>query len=121
MSGDDIHQTTIQNVIMKKILRQKLEKQRTVLARRLEKEPHTTFITPRHFRTFRRNKQKLRKSLLFAHAKQQIKAVEDAIERLDDGVYGQCVVCGEPIQPNRLEALPTAKHCWSCQHKKTKI
>jgi RNA polymerase-binding transcription factor DksA len=121
MSGDDVYQTKTQNVIMKKIFRRKLEKQRAVLARRLEKEPQTTFITPRHFWTFRRDKQKLRKTLLFTHAKQQIKAVEDAIERLDNGVYGQCVVCGEPIQTNRLEALPTATHCWSCQHKKTKI
>ena len=104
---------------MKKF-RKKLEKQKTVLSKRLEKEPQTAFIQPRRSSFPRRFNQKLRQTLLFARADQQIKAVEDAIERLDDGVYGQCVVCGEKIEPNRLEALPTATHCWSCQHEKHK-
>ncbi|MDQ3127504.1 MAG: TraR/DksA family transcriptional regulator [Chloroflexota bacterium] len=41
--------------------------------------------------------------------------VEAAIARLDDGSYGDCVRCGRPIAPERLDALPSAAHCIECQ------
>lgn len=96
--------------------RNKLENQKMILSKRLEKEPKTAIIQRRRSRFPRRFNQKLRQMLLFARADQQMKDVVDAIERLDDGVYGQCVVCGEKIEPNRLKALPTTTHCWNCQH-----
>jgi RNA polymerase-binding transcription factor DksA len=37
--------------------------------------------------------------------------VERALQRLDDGTYGRCEVCGEPIEPERLEAVPFARYC----------
>jgi DnaK suppressor protein len=37
--------------------------------------------------------------------------VEDALQRLEDGTYGTCEVCGEPIGDARLEALPAARFC----------
>jgi RNA polymerase-binding protein DksA len=45
----------------------------------------------------------------------QLAAVEAALRRLDDGTYGTCVRCGEPIAAERLEALPWASHCIDCQ------
>jgi RNA polymerase-binding transcription factor DksA len=102
---------------MKKF-RKKLENQKRMLLKRLGKEPQKTVIQRRHSRFPRRFNQKLRQTLLSARADQQMKDVVDAIERLDDGVFGKCVVCGEKIEPNRLEALPTATHCWSCQQDK---
>jgi DnaK suppressor protein len=41
--------------------------------------------------------------------------VEAAIARLDAGTYGTCVRCGEPVASERLDALPWAAHCISCQ------
>jgi DnaK suppressor protein len=41
--------------------------------------------------------------------------VERALERLDEGVYGQCERCGQPIPFERLEALPYATRCITCQ------
>jgi DnaK suppressor protein len=38
-----------------------------------------------------------------------------AMERLDDGSYGVCVVCGEDISPRRLHAIPEATTCVRCQ------
>jgi len=35
-----------------------------------------------------------------------IEEIQAALARLDDGTYGDCEVCGEPINPARLEALP---------------
>ncbi|HLJ34482.1 MAG TPA: TraR/DksA family transcriptional regulator [Ktedonobacteraceae bacterium] len=37
--------------------------------------------------------------------------IEQALERLDNGTYGKCVVCGQPIPEKRLEAIPWAARC----------
>ncbi len=37
--------------------------------------------------------------------------VEEALQRIDEGTYGTCDVCGEPIPVARLEALPYTKMC----------
>ena len=37
--------------------------------------------------------------------------VEHALRRLEDGTYGICEACGEPIDEARLEALPAARFC----------
>lgn len=50
-----------------------------------------------------------------AHAVAELEAVRAARERLQNGSYGQCVTCGEPIELRRLEALPTALRCIRCQ------
>ena len=41
-------------------------------------------------------------------------AVDAALARVDDGSYGVCERCGQPIAPARLEARPTARTCVSC-------
>jgi DnaK suppressor protein len=42
--------------------------------------------------------------------------IEAALIRLDLGRYGLCDVCSEPIQPERLEAIPMSRHCAPCQY-----
>src|SRR5215467_2671732 len=37
-----------------------------------------------------------------------------ALAKLDDGTYGICDTCGEPISPGRLRALPDGVLCLSC-------
>jgi DnaK suppressor protein len=44
----------------------------------------------------------------------EIHQIEAALQRISDGIYGTCVKCGEPIDPRRLKALPTASSCISC-------
>lgn len=44
--------------------------------------------------------------------------VEAALAKLDDGSYGQCSSCGEPITPARLDAQPAASECIDCASKK---
>ena len=41
-------------------------------------------------------------------------AVQDALCRIAEGVYGRCVECGGWIPPKRLEALPWADKCLPC-------
>jgi DnaK suppressor protein len=40
--------------------------------------------------------------------------VEAAIVKLDNGTYGTCEGCGQPIAPARLEAKPAARLCMDC-------
>jgi DnaK suppressor protein len=40
--------------------------------------------------------------------------VERALAKLDDGTYGTCDVCGEPIAPARLDARPWSVLCVRC-------
>lgn len=41
--------------------------------------------------------------------------VEAALARLDNGTYGTCVDCGQPLDEERLEARPEAARCMPCQ------
>lgn len=40
-----------------------------------------------------------------------------ALQRLDDGTYGVCESCGQPIGKMRLQAFPRATLCVSCKQK----
>ena len=44
-----------------------------------------------------------------------LRAVEDAIERIDSDDYGICASCEDPIELKRLEAVPWARFCRACQ------
>lgn len=41
--------------------------------------------------------------------------VESALGRIEDGTYGTCKTCGQPIPRERLEALPFAGQCVACK------
>ncbi|OGO32251.1 MAG: molecular chaperone DnaK [Chloroflexi bacterium RBG_16_56_11] len=47
--------------------------------------------------------------------RQEIAAVDHALDKLDKGTYGLCDNCGQPIDPARLEALPQANLCMTCK------
>ena len=44
----------------------------------------------------------------------QLSEVDRALDRLDDGTYGRCTNCGDPINAERLAAMPAAPHCIKC-------
>jgi RNA polymerase-binding protein DksA len=41
--------------------------------------------------------------------------VMEALARLDDGTFGNCTRCGQPISGQRLEAMPFAPYCIQCE------
>ncbi|HZD60286.1 MAG TPA: TraR/DksA C4-type zinc finger protein [Anaerolineae bacterium] len=45
------------------------------------------------------------------NARDLLARVNAALRRIDEGTYGLCVVCGRPIERERLEALPYADLC----------
>lgn len=44
-----------------------------------------------------------------------ISKVKEAIQRIDDGSYGVCELCGEGISDKRLEARPVTTCCIECK------
>jgi DnaK suppressor protein len=44
-----------------------------------------------------------------------LREVQTALDRIEDGTYGQCLRCEEEISPKRLAAVPWAQFCLKCQ------
>ena len=44
----------------------------------------------------------------------KLKELEAALQRMEEGTYRLCEVCGQAIEPDRLAALPTATLCIAC-------
>jgi DnaK suppressor protein len=45
----------------------------------------------------------------------KLQAIEDALDRIEEGEYGLCEQCEEEIAQARLEALPFTRLCVACQ------
>jgi DnaK suppressor protein len=43
--------------------------------------------------------------------------INEALDRVERGTFGQCTECREPISKSRLQAIPYAKHCIRCARK----
>ena len=46
-----------------------------------------------------------------------LQAIEEALGRMEKGIYGSCRDCGEPIAPARLNAIPWTRVCIDCKEK----
>ena len=46
-----------------------------------------------------------------------LQAIEEALFRFENGTYGVCRDCGEPIAPARLNAIPWTRVCITCKEK----
>jgi RNA polymerase-binding protein DksA len=51
------------------------------------------------------------------NSEQVLRAIEGALGRIDEGTFGTCQTCGEPISEERLEAIPYATQCIDCRRK----
>jgi len=45
---------------------------------------------------------------------EEIQTLQAALKRVNEGSYGRCENCGKPIDPERLEILPTTTFCPDC-------
>ncbi len=60
------------------------------------------------------------KEFLFSqsnHDRFVLQLVNEALARIEEGAYGECIHCGGEMQQKRLEAVPWARHCIPCQEK----
>lgn len=64
--------------------------------------------------------QSYQKELLFTQSTsghEELSLVHLALERLQEGSYGECIQCSKPIGFKRLEAVPWTPYCINCQEK----
>ena len=47
----------------------------------------------------------------------ELRALEQALSRMNDGTYGECEECGDAIDPRRLEVQPSSRWCIRCASK----
>lgn len=60
------------------------------------------------------------KEFLFSKSTQErrlLNLTEVALRRIQNGTFGECENCGDPINHKRLEAVPWAQFCIECQEK----
>ena len=50
-----------------------------------------------------------------ANDRRLLDLIDEALQRVETGDYGECVNCGEPVQEKRLDAVPWARYCLRCQ------
>lgn len=55
------------------------------------------------------------KSSLHNNEYEEYKMIEKALKMIDEGEYGLCVECNQPISERRLQSYPNATRCLSCQ------
>ncbi len=46
---------------------------------------------------------------------QELKEIDYALQKIEEGEYGICEMCGEPIKPLRLKIKPFARYCIVCR------
>jgi len=100
-------------------LRRELDDERAGLQARLHELGHGDTLTEAGSLTYDDNfadsgqvaAEQGENTVLAAQLREQLRDVERALAKLDDGSYGRCEVCHEPIAAARLEAMPTATTC----------
>jgi len=50
-----------------------------------------------------------------------LRKLDNALKRIEEGIFGECVACDEPIELRRLEARPTADLCLSCKEEEERM
>jgi DnaK suppressor protein len=102
---------------MKKSLEQKRDELRTAIAGLTEAQPKVVNSDeasegPQDFEEVAVDFLETHKEQSIQYTEQALLAeVQAALKRIDDGRYGICVVCGQPIPERRLEAIPWAARC----------
>lgn len=57
---------------------------------------------------------------LIENEEELIRAIDEALERIDEGTYGKCDTCGKAIPRERLKTVPHASLCVECQRQEEK-
>jgi DnaK suppressor protein len=53
-------------------------------------------------------------------SRQMLKTLTQAVERIQQGNFGECAECGGDIEPKRLQAIPWARYCVRCQEARSR-
>ena len=61
------------------------------------------------------NLESWKREMLKIRLREQLVEIERALRKFEEGTYGLCDACGQPIAPERLEAIPQANLCVNCK------
>jgi RNA polymerase-binding protein DksA len=56
-----------------------------------------------------------RRRALIGQMEDHLEEIQAALERIENGTFGICTSCGNPIAPARVMAIPQAELCVTCQ------
>jgi len=54
---------------------------------------------------------------MIGNLRDMLVSIDEALQKIEDGTYGVCEVCGKNIPKKRLDALPEATMCTDCRTK----
>lgn len=57
---------------------------------------------------------------LIQNGEEELRAIDEALERIGNKTYGTCEECGKKVSKVRLTALPYVKNCIECQRQEEK-
>ena len=52
---------------------------------------------------------------IYLNQKKELEEINEALKKIDEGTYGICEMCEEPISEERLKVKPHAKYCIICR------
>jgi DnaK suppressor protein len=93
-------------------LREELDEQRRFRSEQLEE---LALEAAEGVATADQNRLQVTRALTLA-AEWALSEIDSALQRLDEGSYGICERCAEPIPWERLEVLPMSRLCTPCQY-----
>ena len=110
-------QVSATQIFREKLLEQKAEVERSVLStveqgRKLDSDD---FIDPADQAVL-----SYQRELMFSEGttkRTHLALIRLALGRLNDGAYGECLMCGDEISRKRLEAVPWTPYCIRCQER----
>jgi RNA polymerase-binding transcription factor DksA len=93
----------------------RLIKRRGELSTRLRsiEEDLGTFLSDEEDRDFEREDDDVQEEL-GQQGLAEVRAIDAALQRIEDGRFGICARCGQPISSRRLDAVPHAALCMNC-------
>lgn len=101
-----------------------LETEKSSLINEIEKHPVQSAEGDRTLSSFNKSSEAAseqieteRQMSLVQRLNMQLAEVEHCLKKIENGTYGKCDDCGQPIPEARLEALPKASHCLACKAK----
>src|SRR5215472_14253330 len=100
--------------------KKRLDYYKKKLLTRREEVMKTIARTPEEGRTADKAANSYTKEFLFGMTNTDrtlLNLIDAALKRIQEDEYGVCANCQEEMQQKRLEAVPWAKHCISCQEK----
>jgi DnaK suppressor protein len=105
-----------------------LENEKSSLLSELQKHPVQVAEGDRTLSSFNKSSEAAseqieteRQRTLVQRLNMQLAEIEQCLQKIENGTYGICDDCGQPIPEERLEALPKARYCLACKSKRAKI